>query len=96
MAVPTFQRALAVDRQNMDRDHLNKDEDPQAYDVKEFFPATDHGSILITSRLASLQRCGNGFKVDRVDNGQAKAILEDNAGKSINGESVHKAVVRET
>ena len=28
--------------------------DPQSYDVKDFFPEADHGSILITSRLRQL------------------------------------------
>jgi hypothetical protein len=72
---------------NVDRDHLHKDRDPQAYDVKEYFPPADHGSILITSRLANLERLGYGKKLDEVDDEQAKAILESNAGKSVNGES---------
>ena len=71
---------------NADRDHLHKDRDPQAYDVKKYFPSADHGSILITSRLASLERLGHGQKLDKVDAEQAKAILESNAGKSLNGE----------
>jgi hypothetical protein len=72
---------------NVDRDHLHKDRDPQAYDVKKYFPQADHGSILITSRLANLERLGYGKKLDEVDDEQAKAILESNAGKSVNGES---------
>jgi hypothetical protein len=72
---------------NVDRDHLHKDRDPQAYDVKEYFPSADHGSILITSRLANLERLGYGKKLGEVDDEQAKAILESNAGKSVNGES---------
>ena len=71
---------------NADRDHLHKDRDPQAYDVKKYFPSADHGSILITSRLASLERLGFGQKLGEVDAEQAKAILESNAGKSLNGE----------
>ena len=72
---------------NVDRDYFHKDRDPQAYDVKKYFPSADHGSILITSRLASLERCGDGLKLVEVDAEQAKAILENNAGKSVNGES---------
>jgi hypothetical protein len=72
---------------NVDRDHLHKDRDPQAYDVKKYFPSADYGSILITSRLANLERLGYGKKLDEVDDEQAKAILESNAGKSVNGES---------
>jgi hypothetical protein len=69
---------------NVDRDHLNKD-DAQAYNVKQYFPDADHGSILITSRLASLQRLGSGVKVGAVAAEQARAILENNAGRAIQG-----------
>lgn len=50
---------------NIDRDFHNED-DPQAYNVKVYFPDTDYGSILITSRLASPQRHGPGIKVGTV------------------------------
>ncbi|KAF1928481.1 uncharacterized protein M421DRAFT_11324, partial [Didymella exigua CBS 183.55] len=40
---------------NVDRDHRDPD-DPQAYNVKVYLPHADHGSILVTSRLSSLQR----------------------------------------
>jgi hypothetical protein len=72
---------------NVDRDHLHKNRDPQAYDVKKYLPSADHGSILITSRLANLERLGRGKKLDKVDDEQAKAILESNASKSVNSES---------
>lgn len=86
LSLPSNQHWLLI-FDNVDRDHLHKDRDPQAYDVKKYFPSADHGSILITSRLASLERCGDGQKLDKVDDEQAKAILENNAGKSVNGES---------
>jgi AAA ATPase domain len=68
---------------NMDRDHLNPRKDPQAYNVEDFFPSADHGSILITTRLAGLFRTGHSWKLDKVDDEQAKTILENNAGKLI-------------
>jgi hypothetical protein len=71
---------------NVDRDHLDKD-DAQAYNVKQYFPDADHGSILITSRLASLQRLGSGVKVGTVATEQARAILENNAGRVVEGKS---------
>lgn len=70
---------------NIDRDFHNKD-DSQAYDVKVYFPHADHGSILITSRLANLQRHGSGVRVGTVDAEQARAILENSAGRAIEGE----------
>lgn len=74
---------LIVD--NVDRDHYDQ-EDLQAYNIKEYFPNADHGSILITSRLASLQTLGSGVKVGTVVAEQARAILENNAGRVITGE----------
>jgi hypothetical protein len=62
--------------------------DPQAYNVKGYFPDRDHGSVLITSRLARLQRHGLGIKVGTVETEQARAILESNAGKAIESESI--------
>jgi hypothetical protein len=73
---------LIVD--NVDRDYHDQD-DPQAYNVKEYFPCADHGSILITSRLAGLQRLGSGVKVETVAAEQARAILENNAGRAVKG-----------
>jgi hypothetical protein len=67
---------------NVDRDHHDRG-DSQAYNVQTFFPHADHGSILITSRLASLQRLGSGVKVGTVAAEQARAILDNNAGRVV-------------
>ncbi|PVH90847.1 hypothetical protein DM02DRAFT_636518 [Periconia macrospinosa] len=67
---------------NVDRDFHDKD-DPQAYNVKNYFPHLDHGSILITSRLASLTMHGSGIEVGTVAAAQALAILENSAGKVV-------------
>jgi hypothetical protein len=70
---------------NVDRDHHDRD-DPQAYNVQVYFPHADHGSILVTSRLSSLQRLlGSGVKVGTVAVEQARAILENNAGRVVEG-----------
>lgn len=70
---------------NVDRDPRDRD-DAQAYNVQTFFPHADHGSILVTSRLSSLQRLlGSGVKVGAVAAKQARAILENNAGRVVDG-----------
>jgi predicted ATP-dependent serine protease len=69
---------------NVDRDHRDQG-DAQAYNVQAYFPHTDHGSMLITSRLASLQRLGTGVKVGTVAGEQARAILENNADRVVEG-----------
>lgn len=68
---------------NVDRDHCDR-EDAQAYKVQAYFPHADHGSVLITSRLASL-RLGQEVKVGTVAAEQARAILENNAGRVVEG-----------
>jgi hypothetical protein len=83
LSIPTNSRWLLI-IDNVDRDHQDRD-DSQAYDVKAYFPDADHGSILITSRLARLQRLGSGVKVGAVAAEQARAILENNAGRAIQG-----------
>jgi hypothetical protein len=88
LSLPSNQRWLLI-IDNVDRDHRDP-HDLQAYDVKEYFPHADHGSILITSRLhslgARLQTCGAGLKVGTVKAEQARAILENSTGKVVDSE----------
>jgi len=60
---------------NVDRDYHTEVEDPQAYDLASFFPAADHGSILITTRLPYLREFEVATQVTRVDGDQALQIL---------------------
>ena len=64
---------------NVDRDCHAEVEDPQAYDIKSFLPAADHGSILVTTRLPHLGEIGSATKVSRVDSEQAFRILTNNS-----------------
>jgi hypothetical protein len=50
-----------------------------AYNIGEFFPTADHGSILITSRIQSLTEIGKSFPVNKLDSDDAiKLLLEGN------------------
>jgi hypothetical protein len=69
---------------NVDRDHRDQG-DSQAYNIQTYIPHADHGSILVTTRLSSLQRLGVGVKVGTVAAEQARAILENNAGRVVEG-----------
>lgn len=71
---------------NVDRDYASRERDSEAYDVEEYIPEADHGSIIITSRLSTLARRFAALKVGEVDNGQAVSILECNAGRGLGGE----------
>jgi hypothetical protein len=85
LSLPSNSRwLLLID--NVDRDYRDKT-DLQAYNIKKYFPEADHGSMLITSRLSDLQRLGSGVKLGTVDAEQARTILENNAGRVIEGKS---------
>ena len=85
LSLPSNQHWLLI-FDNVDRDFHNKD-DTGAYDVETYFPSTDCGSVLVTSRLANLQRLlGLGIKIETVGTEQAREILENSAGRVIEGE----------
>jgi hypothetical protein len=58
---------------NADRAHLPSD--PESYDIRQYFPEPDHGSILITTRLSQLRQLGMARQLGRVDQDQAHAIF---------------------
>jgi hypothetical protein len=61
---------------NVDRDYGQQTVDPLAYDVRQYFTGADHGSILITTRLAKLGQLGVLQQLNKVDRSQSHAILE--------------------
>jgi hypothetical protein len=50
--------------------------DTDAYDVRLYLSGADHGSVLITTRLARLKQLGDSQPLTKVGQEQAKAILE--------------------
>ena len=71
---------------NVDREFSVPLRDPEAFDVKEYFPTADQGSILVTSRLASLWQLGTDIKLEPVNEAQGASILENTLGRSTDGE----------
>ena len=71
---------------NLDREFSVSIEDPKAFNVQDFFPTADQGSILITSRLASLYHLGTDMKVKPVNQLQGESILEKCLGQSMQGQ----------
>ena len=63
---------------NVDQDYQAETEDQQAYDIESFFPASDHGAILITTRLPRLGEHGSATKVTGVDQEQGRQIVRKN------------------
>jgi hypothetical protein len=71
---------------NVDREFRGPGKDEQGFDPKEAMPHSDHGSVLITSRLSTLQQTGESLPLGRVHDSEAKEILELQAGRSLPGE----------
>lgn len=74
---------LVVD--NVDLDYDLPYPDSQAYDVEDFIPRVDHGSIIVTTRLRSLESLGSSNKVQGLDSNEARKLLEAKAGRSLEG-----------
>jgi hypothetical protein len=70
---------------NVDREWQPNADDPQAYNYREFLPQADHGSVLITTRLSSLQRPHASLNLGSVDRTKAKEMLEAQTGCPIAG-----------
>lgn len=71
---------------NVDREFSASSEDQEAFDVRNYFPEGDQGSILITSRLSSLWRLGTDMKLEPVDEIQGESILQNSFGNPVEGE----------
>jgi hypothetical protein len=61
---------------NVDREYIPNGDDTDAYDVECYLSGADHGSILITTRLAKLEELGNSHHLGRVSITQGQAIFE--------------------
>jgi hypothetical protein len=61
---------------NVDGEYSSKGSNDDAYDIRRYFSGADHGSVLVTTRLARLEQLGESQELGKVDKAQAKAILE--------------------
>jgi hypothetical protein len=50
---------------NVDRESQGDNADPDAYDVTGYLPSADHGSVLITTRLANLEQLGVSWRLGK-------------------------------
>lgn len=78
---------------NVDRDNSPEVDDPQSYDVEEFFPGVDHGSILITSRLRQLRQHGQDRQLGRMSDLEGAEVLRCRIGRSIEGNKYQATVL---
>ena len=71
---------------NVDREYSAESKDPKAYDIKEYLPDADHGSILITSRLAGMWRlAGSNMQLEPFDELQGQFLLNSIVEKPLAG-----------
>ncbi len=71
---------------NIDREYTAQSEDPQAFDIKEYLPEADQGSIIITSRIAGMWRlAGSDMKVEPFDELQGEFLLTSIVEKPLAG-----------
>ena len=68
---------------NIDHEHQQDDADPDAYDVRRYLPGADHGSILITTRLARLGQLGVPWSLSKASESQARAIFQEWYGADV-------------
>ncbi|RYO80051.1 hypothetical protein DL764_009945 [Monosporascus ibericus] len=68
---------------NIDRERQQDDADPDGYNVRRYLPGADHGSILITTRLAKLGQLGIPLSLSKVNESQARAIFQEWYGTDI-------------
>lgn len=64
---------------NIDRDWLSDEHDPEAYNLQNYFPTGDQGSIIVTTRLQNLAHLGDNLSVGRVTYDEGLRILSGNA-----------------
>ncbi|KAL2808184.1 hypothetical protein BJX63DRAFT_424818 [Aspergillus granulosus] len=74
LAVPCNTRWLII-FDNIDQYYPLRDDNDYGYDICDFFPKADHGSIIITSRLQRLTELGKSFPVQRLAQRDAIQLL---------------------
>jgi len=89
LSLPTNKRWLLV-IDNVDRDPRSMAKDVQAYDLEEYLPHADHGSVIVTSRLSGVWQAWQEVRLGKLDDEQSRLVLENNAGKRLEGKRPHR------
>ena len=67
---------------NVDRESGGDNADPNAYDIARYLPRADHGSVLITTRLANLEQLGGSWRLGRLSKEQTEVMFQNRYGGS--------------
>lgn len=76
---------LVIDNVDREWQVVQKEADAQAYDYKDFLPSVDHGSVLLTTRLARLQRPNASLHLREVEDDVGREMIEARAGRKLPG-----------
>jgi hypothetical protein len=61
---------------NVDREYKAQGGDADAYDIERYLSGADHGSVLVTTRLARLEQLGDSQRLGKVSEEQGQAIFD--------------------
>ena len=71
---------------NIDSEYSAESKDPENFDIKEYLPEADQGSIIITSRLSVMRRiAGSEMKLEPFDELQGELLLNSIVEKPLAG-----------
>jgi hypothetical protein len=65
---------------NIDKYSAAEQPDSGAYDIARFFPSTDHGSIIITTRVLQLNELGLSYPIQKLRSDETAQLLIKTAG----------------
>jgi ATP/maltotriose-dependent transcriptional regulator MalT len=63
--------------------------DSDTYDIMRFFPSTDRGSIIITTRVTRLSELGSSYPVETLQSDEAVTLLINSAGQTVRNADNH-------
>ena len=73
---------------NVDRDASDEVQDPEAYDIRRYFPNSDHGSIITTTRRLQLRHLGDELKVNTMTTEEGMELLRNTLGEFRRGKNI--------
>ena len=71
---------------NVDRDDSETSENPEAFDVSEYLPECDQGSIIITTRQHRLRTLGDEMPLAEMTAEEGLEVLASRIGRSLTGQ----------
>jgi hypothetical protein len=82
LATPNNCRWLLI-LDNIDKYSATEQPADERYDVTQFFPPADHGSIIITTRVPQVAEVGQSYPIQTLQPDEAATLLIKSAGLSI-------------